>query len=206
MFNAQRPDIDDLPTSRQLVKATVTAIGAAGALLVGVILPAEYAIDPTGVGRALGLTKMGEVKQQLANEVAADNAATAPTTKATVPAAASTEAVVQPAATVDGRSDVASLTLEPGQGAEIKATMGKGLRLTYDWSVVGGAVNYDTHADAPGIDYHRYDKGQNSTGEQGELAAPFDGKHGWFWRNRGPVPVTVTLRTQGNYTEIRRVV
>lgn len=51
--DAQRPDVDDLPTSRQLAKAT----------LVAVILPAEYAIDPTGAGRVLGLTRMGEVKR-----------------------------------------------------------------------------------------------------------------------------------------------
>ena len=207
MFNAQRPDVDDLPTSRQLVQATAAALGVAGALLIAVILPAEHAIDPTGAGRALGLTQMGEVKQQLAQEAAADDAATALATNAAAPATAtSTAPALQPAASADVRSDVTSLTLSPGQGAEIKATMAEGVRLTYDWSVSGGAVNYDTHADAPGIDYHGYDKGQNSSGERGELVAPFDGKHGWFWRNRGTAPVTVTLRTEGTYTEIKRVV
>lgn len=205
MFNAQRPDINDLPTSRQLVKATAVALGVAGALLIAVILPAEYAIDPTGAGRALGLTQMGEVKAQLAEEAAADEAATALAAKAP-PAATTPPAAAPQAATAGTRSDVTSLTLEPGQGAEIKATMANGMRLTYDWSVSGGRVNYDTHADAPGIDYHGYGKGQNSTGENGELLAPFDGKHGWFWRNRGDAPVTVTLRTEGAYTEIKRVV
>ena len=28
---------------------------------------------------------------------------------------------------------------------------------------------------------------------------------GWFWRNRGKADVTVTLRTNGDYTEIKRV-
>ncbi len=84
--------------------------------------------------------------------------------------------------------------------------MAEGISLNYDWSVVGGTVNYDTHGDAPGIDYHGFDKGRNSTGEQGQLVAPFDGKHGWFWRNRGDAAVTVTLRTEGAYTEIKRVV
>ncbi|MES2904876.1 MAG: transmembrane anchor protein [Pseudomonadota bacterium] len=213
MFNAQRPEVDDLPTSRQLVKATAVALGVAGALLIAVILPAEYAIDPTGVGRALGLTQMGEVKAQLAQEATADEAATALAANAapavtTAPAAAppAAPAAAPQAATAGIRSDVTSVTLNPGQGAEIKATMGKGLRLTYDWKVTGGAVNYDTHADAPGIDYHGYDKGQNSVGERGQLVASFDGKHGWFWRNRGDAPVTVTLRTEGTYTEIMRVV
>ncbi len=210
MFNSQRPNVEDLPTSRQLLRATAISAAVAGALLVTVVLPAEYAIDPTGIGSALGFTEMGEIKAQLAEEAAADRAATAMAGDTAAPAApAATAAEVTPPATpgaAGARSDVTEVTLTPGQGAEIKATMAKGATLAYDWSVSGGAVNYDTHADAPGIDYHGYDKGQNSAGERGQLLAPFDGKHGWFWRNRGDAPVTVTLRTQGAYTEIKRVV
>ena len=50
------------------------AAGAAGAILVLFWLPAEYGIDPTGVGRLTGLTEMGEIKQQLAAEAEADAA------------------------------------------------------------------------------------------------------------------------------------
>ena len=211
MFNSQRPNVDDLPTSRQLLRATAISAAVAGALLVTVVLPAEYAIDPTGIGGALGYTEMGEIKAQLAQEAAADRAATALAASGTGPTTISTAAQApgqtQPTTTAaDARSDVTELTLTPGQGAEIKATMAEGATLTYDWSVSGGAVNYDTHADAPGVDYHGYDKGQNSPGERGQLVAPFDGKHGWFWRNRGSTPVTITLRTEGAYSEIKRVV
>ena len=79
-------------------------------------------------------------------------------------------------------------------------------QLSFDWSVEGGRVNFDTHGDAPGVDYHGYGKGKETAGEKGELVAAFDGKHGWFWRNRSGAPVTITLRTQGAYTDIRRVV
>ena len=51
-----------------------------------------------------------------------------------------------------------------------------------------------------------YGKGRESTGEQGELVAAFDGSHGWFWRNRSGAPVTITLRTEGAYGEVKRVV
>ena len=37
-------------------------------MLVTCVMPAEYAIDPTGMGKVLGLTKMGEIKQSLAEE------------------------------------------------------------------------------------------------------------------------------------------
>ena len=206
MFNSQRPNIDDLPTSRQLVRATVISAAVAGALLATIVLPAEYAIDPTGIGAKLGFTEMGKIKEQLAQEAAADEAATALAANASAPAAAASTAEAPQLAASAVRSDVTSVTLEPGQGAEVKATMAEGLRLTYDWSVSGGTVNYDTHADGSGIDYHGYDKGRNSAGQRGQLVAPFDGKHGWFWRNRGDAPVTVTLRTKGAYTEIKRVV
>jgi len=98
------------------------------------------------------------------------------------------------------------VTLSPGEGAEVKASMADEAALRYEWSVSGGHVNYDTHADAPGIKYHGYAKGRESTGEAGTLVAAFDGSHGWFWRNRSGATVTVTLRTEGAYTDIKRVV
>ena len=205
MFNSQKPQIEDLPTSRQLLRATALAFAAAGAILVAVVLPSEYAIDPTGIGRQLGLTRMGEIKAQLAEEAAADATAGA------APVAPASQAAPAKVATVGAaaeapRSDTMKLTLAPDQGAEIKATMAKDARLTFNWSVEGGRVNFDTHADAPGIDYHGYGKGKETAGESGELVAAFDGKHGWFWRNRSAGPVTITLRTEGAYTDLRRVV
>lgn len=74
MFNTKLPTINELPTSRQLLRSTVLALIAAIVLLVTVVMPSEYAIDPTGAGRMLGLTQMGEVKLQLAEEAAADAA------------------------------------------------------------------------------------------------------------------------------------
>lgn len=201
MFNSQRPKIEDLPTTGQLLKATALAAVTAGVLLVTVILPAEHAIDPTGAGRVLGLTEMGEIKARLAAEAAADKAATkGPGAAASEPSASAPR---QDGAT---RSDVTTLTLAPGEAAEIKAVMAGGARLQYAWSVAGGKVNFDTHGDAPGVDYHGYGKGRDSTGEAGDLVAAFDGSHGWFWRNRSGGAVTITLKTNGAYSEIKRVV
>jgi hypothetical protein len=75
MFNTNVPTFNDLPTSAQLLRSTVLAMITAAVLLVTVVMPSEYAVDPTGVGRALGLTQMGEVKLQLAEEARADEAA-----------------------------------------------------------------------------------------------------------------------------------
>ncbi len=62
---------------RRLLRSTLIALAVAVLLLVTVVLPAEYGIDATGVGRVLGLTRMGEIKTRLAKEVAADAAADA---------------------------------------------------------------------------------------------------------------------------------
>lgn len=62
-------------TSGGLIKSTLGAVAAAGAILTFIWLPAEYGIDPTGVGHVLGLTEMGQIKEQLHAEADADAAA-----------------------------------------------------------------------------------------------------------------------------------
>ncbi len=73
MYNAQKPDLSDLPSTARLLKSTVLAAIAAALILITVVLPAEYGIDPTGVGSAIGLTEMGEIKSQLAEEAEMDH-------------------------------------------------------------------------------------------------------------------------------------
>ncbi len=211
MFNSQLPPLSELPTSSQLVRSTILAVGVASALLVTVVLPSEYGIDLTGVGRILNLTQMGEIKVQLAQEGAANEAKPVADNEVSDRAQAAgtqaplTETVIQkPDAAI--RSDQTEVVLKPGQGAEVKVAAAKGVRIGFNWSVRGGVVNYDTHADAPGIDYHGYGKGKQSGGETGTLVAAFDGKHGWFWRNRTENTVTIVLKTSGAYTDIKRVV
>lgn len=71
------PSSPALPSARALARSTVIALAVAGTLLLTVVLPAEYGIDPTGAGRVLGLTQMGEIKVRLAREAAEDAAADA---------------------------------------------------------------------------------------------------------------------------------
>ena len=47
-----------LPTMPQLIKATGLALLVAGVILITTVLPAEHGIDPTGIGKALGLTTL----------------------------------------------------------------------------------------------------------------------------------------------------
>src|SRR5688572_17454638 len=68
MYNTDLPTRAELPSTGQLLRSTVVAALIAAGLLITTILPAEYGIDPTGIGRVLGLTKMGEIKVSLSRE------------------------------------------------------------------------------------------------------------------------------------------
>lgn len=216
MYNTDLPTRAELPGTAQLLRSTVIAVLVAAGLLVTVILPAEYGIDPTGIGRVLGLTKMGEIKTALSAEASAEQIApAAPKPQATVraePPAAKPSPAMPPTSpakeTASGLQHTMTVRLKPGQGAEIKLAMRKDARVQYEWTTQGGPVNYDTHGDtvnAPKDFYHGYGKGRNTTSDAGTLQAAFDGTHGWFWRNRSGAEVTVTLKTNGDYQEIKRV-
>ncbi len=236
MFNAEIPSRAELPSTRQLLKSTAIASVAATVILVTIVLPAEYAIDPTGVGRALKLTQMGEIKKQLAIEAEADRqrdrqvTPAAPDRRSSLsyliggllvsPALAhpgrgdddevapgntkATGSTAQPAP--GGKTDETVVTLKPNDGIEYKLTMVRGAIVEYSWKTDGGNVNYDLHGSPKGGGKETsYKKGRDVASDSGTLMAMYDGSHGWFWRNRGTKNVTITLKTTGSYSEIKRM-
>lgn len=228
MYNTDLPTRAELPSAQKLFRSTLSALVVAGVLLVTIVLPSEYAIDPTGLGSALGLTKMGEIKTQLAAEaeqqVTVTDTASAPSVAESVPPVSTPEPVnvSAPEPSVTGspesvsasvpadaepgmRTDQMTITLQPNEATEVKMEMRKGARVDYRWATQSGVLNYDTHGDSKDIDYHGYGKGKATKSDSGVLEAAFDGKHGWFWRNRDSAPVTVILDTKGEYQSIKRM-
>lgn len=222
MYNVTKPALDELPTSKRLLRSTFVALIAAVAILFAIVLPSEYGFDPTGVGRMLGLTEMGEIKTQLAEEAAIDaemDAAAArvaaqlgtvsqnegaPSNAGTSPVSAQAEVSPPPTAGAASWRNEMQLTLTPGQGSEIKLSMKAGERAEFSWVVEGGVVNFDTHGDGGGRSIS-YEKGRSVPSGEGIIEADFDGNHGWFWRNRGDSSVTVIIRARGQYAEMTRV-
>ncbi|MGB5863146.1 MAG: transmembrane anchor protein [Sulfitobacter sp.] len=202
MNNAPIPKIEDLPTPAQLRRSTV--IAAIGAVAIGVMvyLPAEYGTDPTGVGSILGLTEMGEIKQQLAAEAAADEALHGGDESSSLMNDI-LGLFVSSAAAQQAWQDEITFTLAPGASTEIKATMEQGATLTYAWVATGGRINFDLHAHADG-EAVTYETGRGQTSAEGSFETSFAGDHGWFWRNRDKTDVTVTLQLNGSYSEIVR--
>ncbi|WP_108259898.1 transmembrane anchor protein [Mangrovicoccus ximenensis] len=201
MFNSNRPSLDELPSSAQLLRSTVIAAGAAVVILVTVVLPAEYGIDPTGAGHVLGLAEMGEIKSQLAEEAEADRQMDLQGDQSSLLDGilglfvGKAHAQEPPA-----WRDEVTFTLEPDASAEWKMMMEKGGQAQYRVTVEGGRVNYDLHGHGGG-ETANYERGRGSAGSEGGLIAPFEGEHGWFFRNRDKGPVTVTVQVMGDYSE-----
>ena len=178
-MNIRKPLPEELPSIGKLIAAAVLVLLVGIALLVAVILPAEKGIDPTGIGEKLNLTRMGIIKSNLA----------------------------QPDAPVEGRpqrEDEMSITILPLTGREIKMEMKKGFEVDYSWSVAEGEVYHDTHGDIYGNEdiYITYTKADSVVSDEGNITAAFGGHHGWYWKNNGGQPVTITLTTSGQYLKI----
>ena len=68
----------EAPSMAKIVTATVIALIVASVILIVVVLPAEYGIDPLGTGKRLGLTDLGRASERPASEKPASPADAAP--------------------------------------------------------------------------------------------------------------------------------
>ena len=182
------------PSPSTLAKATGGAVIAAAAILTLFVLPAEYGIDPTGVGTALGLTGMVAGKTEAASPV------TAPAAMGAI--ATPTQASIVRA--TPWRQDDMTITLPPHSGQEVKAHMEKGDSFIFHWSS-SGPIKAEMHGEelnAANDAFTDYWKELEISGGQGDFTAPFAGIHGWYFRNKGETPVTVTVKTVGFYKDL----
>ena len=227
MYNEKIPQDVELPSTKKLVQSTIIAAVSAVVVLVTVVMPAEYAIDPTGIGKAIGLVEMGEIKKSLAEEseqglgentggfaedfdLSNEDESVSKATQSLSQNNESTAVVNnEPTNMMPGiTKESISIELKPGQSTEVKLAMPKDASVNFEWRSSAGGLNYDTHGDkvgAPKDFYHGYGKGRNETEQSGTLKAAFDGKHGWCWRNRNKETVTVTLNVEGQFSEMKRV-
>jgi hypothetical protein len=190
------PSIQDsqtpaLPSKRQLATTTAMALAVATTLLVTVVLPAEYGLDPLRTGKALGLTRLSD-----------------PPSTPDVVAAPAGGAALTP--TIDGpighypapfKSDTTQFVLGPYEFVEYKYRLEKGAIMLYSWTGTA-AVVHDFHGEPQGggenaaVSYEKKPRRDAS----GSFTAPFSGIHGWYWENPGADPITVNLTSAGFYS------
>ena len=167
-----------LPSTKSLVVSLAAASFLASVTLLTVVLPAEYGIDPTGLGKTIGLTQLSGAEEDLA----------------VIPA----ESAEAPGGL---RADTTKIEIEAGGELEYKLRLTTGSLLEYEWKTDGAVVFSELHGEPAGDTSGYYEDLAvgNARDLKGSFEAPFDGTHGWFWRNSGPTPVTIILTTRGVY-------
>lgn len=200
-----------LPSTRSLLKATAAAMGVAAVLLITIVLPAEYRIDPTGIGSHLGLDALSQTTETTkpsggaATDSEGANAALATQADAAFGrnAKRSLDASAVGIAGNTLRHDALTVTLAPGKGAEVKAHLQTGEGLTFRWQATGD-VAVDMHGEQPNSKgtWTSYAVETSQRQAAGTFIAPFEGSHGWYWENRGSVPVTVAIEVFGFQPEL----
>jgi len=171
---------NNIPTqsATTLIKASIAATLFAIVVLVIVILPAEYNIDPTGIGKILNLTSIAE-----ASEITP--------VKEASPAEQ----------TVSERTDTVDIEIPAHKGLEYKLLMEKHAHLEYAWTTDGEELYFDFHGEPRGdtTGYFESFAITTSNNMKGSLTTPFAGSHGWYWKNETDAPVIVTLSIKGSY-------
>ena len=192
------------PSRKSLIYSSIAAAVAAIIILVIVVLPAEYNIDPSGIGTRLGLTELSlpAVKQTVTN----NNGATGGEQAARSVSEPKTSGQHQN----PYRTDVVEINMAPGDELEYKTTLAQGEPLLYSWETDDSThfVYYDFHGEPAAVDsthpkdyFMSYEAKQDgASSSRGYLIAPFTGNHGWYMQNFNDHPVTVRLKISGNYS------
>ncbi len=177
-------EISSAPSSRRkvLIGSAIALMAVAG--LVVFVLPAEFGIDPTGAGKALGLTELSE--PGMSEEQIRGAKRTGVLTLSETPLER------------EQWDDQWRVTLAPYEGIELKYTLDEGGAIDFEWEA-SDTVEYDLHA-------HPFEGGTELTESyavddgdrmQGHYVAAFTGLHGFYWQNRNLDDVTVTIRAAG---------
>lgn len=170
-------------STKTLIQATIGAIVVAAIALVTFILPAEYNIDPTGIGNKLGLTALAQAAEPGA-QVTASNAA---------PPNSGSEAF-----------QAIEIVVPAKRGVEYKFAMTQYAKMTYEWLTDGEALYFDLHGEPQGDTTGYFESYTIATSNEmkGSFTAPFTGSHGWYWKNKSDKPIAVQLLVKGEYQVI----
>ena len=194
-----------LPSSKRLLVSMIAAVFVAALLLVTVVLPAQYGIDPTGAGRLMGLTALsspGTRTIEITDVIGGNEVIrTVEVSDAGDPTPLPNPAVFQQG-TEPTRTDTLQIPIGPDEETEVKVALTAGKMILFSWEVDRGQIYSDYHGHDPALGsqfWVRYREQQEGSGGEGSLVAPFDGEHGWYWVNYNEFPVVVTLTVTGYY-------
>ncbi|MGK0298340.1 MAG: hypothetical protein ACI9XC_001959 [Gammaproteobacteria bacterium] len=110
----------------------------------------------------------------------------------------SNDNVVQEA---EQREDLITITVPARGSIEYKFYLKEGAYFEYAWDTNGVSIFYDFHGEPDGDTtgyFESFEKNMTSQAS-GSLTAPFEGIHGWYWKNGTALPVNVVLMAKGEY-------
>jgi len=207
------------PSQGNLLKGALLALVAAAVVTVLFVLPAEFGVDPTGIGAKLGLLDLADTAESAENSGASGGSTIVEGTWPGIPEEFDfyePEILGDPYSRTQAakfRSDTITIELDVGEQTEYKAIMKQGEAFVYHWKLEKGIVYTDFHADPgenaaaagyPDQYYIRYAESETAE-SSGSLVAPFDGNHGWYWLNIEEEPITITLEVHGYYDRIEEL-
>lgn len=197
------------PSRKKLLIGTAAAVAVAAVGVVVFVLPAEYGIDPTGAGAALGLTELSQAGEEkniyLERGLKRTNVlftldGSAQASEATLRKLLADSGVPLPAG-AQIKSDRFQIELLPYEGIELKYELAQGAPMIFSWRATA-AVNFDMHSHPyqGGVDLTESYVITDAPSQSAVYVAPFSGIHGWYWQNRTLDNVTVTLDAVGAFT------
>jgi hypothetical protein len=173
-------------TNKTLIIATLTAVVISALIYFALILPAEYNIDPTGIGKKLGLTVLSE-----------------PSTTPVI-----NQKIIEKDTVEDSfefREDSVFVTIPANKGVEYKFNIKEFGNLTYDWKTNDNLnIYFDFHGEPAGdtTGYFESFTIATTSNMKGSATVPFEGSHGWYWKNTSNQDIIIELKTSGNYQVI----
>lgn len=200
----------DHPTlsKKKLVKAIFIGLAIGAIVLVCGIMPAEYGIDPTGAGKLFGFSRLYVPEQSAGSGapignyplIKLEDAGSGPEVPRPVEADNP-----PPKKQYDERMDSVQVIVPAGKGIEYKVYMLKYGTMKYEWTSGSTVLFFDFHGEVaqenpPKNVFFQSHTVAYSNNMVGTFVSPFEGKHGWYFRNKTVKDVAVTIRLKGQYS------
>ena len=162
-----------------LVKALISSLLLAMGIFVTFVLPAEFGIDPVGIGAMLGLSALNDE----------DN----------------NREIISRRGEGDllFRQDEVEILLPANEGLEYKFFLDMHANITFEWES-SASLYFDMHGEPDGDTSGYFESYGEASADKmsGSITVPFAGSHGWYWRNDTNKEIIIDLKTLGNYDVI----
>jgi len=200
----QQQEKEYIMTNKQLLKAVITAIIIGLLVFVVAVLPATYGKDPLGTGKLFGfsrlftknITQQSIIQKQLKlGKLGSDNSVQKPIEANNF----------APEHQYIKRIDTIKIIVPAKKGIEYKFKAKKYASVKYEWFTTQKEIVYlDFHGEVKqdnppkNVFYESYTLAY-SNNMTGTFTTPFNGKHGWYFRNEYDQDIQLFIILNGEY-------